>query len=121
MSKENLKKQIERSIRAWQSEERYGEIAVDNGNIEAFLQDIFVEINREFDEEPTNALEILDGEILSEIMNYEAVFLKSSEDLEQKSAEYWGMLILAHKLKVLEWDRVIGLFGEFTSKAMKLR
>lgn len=81
---------------------------------------IIIEVGNET-EKIDECKEILEGEILSELMNYEVAYLKSPKELNIKAAEYWGMLLLASKLKVIPWDRAIYLFGEFMSKAMNVR
>lgn len=40
MSKVNLLEEIIQTIKSWQDEDRNGEISVDNGNIECFINDI---------------------------------------------------------------------------------
>lgn len=60
-------------------------------------------------------------DVQCQLMQMEEHYLKSPMDLQIKTSEYFGMLILAHHLKVITWDRVLSLLGEFTSKAMGLR
>lgn len=108
-------------------EERYNDY-LNKNQVYAYLQDEeIVEINSSDNQiiiavgEKEETFEILEGMIITELMRYETVYLKSPKEFNIKAAEYWGMLLLASQLKVITWDRAMYLFGEFTSKAMNLR
>lgn len=108
-------------------EERYNDYLTEN-QVYAYLQDEeIVEINSSDNKiiitvgEKEETVEILEGMIITELMRYETVYLKSPKEFNIKATEYWGMLLLASQLKVITWDRAMYLFGEFTSKAMNLR
>lgn len=84
------------------------------------------QIRRTIEEESKNdkseqrKREISFDNILIELTNAEKELLHSTDIIEKKCAEYWGMLMLANKLEVLEWVTIISMFGDFTSKAMQL-
>ncbi|MDU6336065.1 MAG: hypothetical protein E6594_09755 [Clostridium sporogenes] len=61
------------------------------------------------------------NKILSELTDIESMHIQSNLELEKKCAEYFGALRLAWRLKVIDWDGALRLFGEFTVKIMKLR
>lgn len=58
MSKVNLLEEIIQTIRSWQDEDRNGEISVDNGNIECFINDIGNVIDANCKELDVNKIDI---------------------------------------------------------------